>query len=243
MPAISEKVLTSMKYNNQKYLERYLKLHPVSLTHDEYLDLLCNKEHHVILRDAAKYADVYASERWVECKVPVDFPDLREQPTLGYYARSHNGKEAPLIPRDIAWHGDAPAAHKVVEWLAWRIDTGKKAALVEWLLSTFREWESAAKVRFVWPAIMQLCRPLSSHEDFNPERLEAWGKRNHAFKAQTSVPAMSREVREALKVTSQWLTACALLPEDMKDPPEGEVSLNLHGVNWFTYAGKTLIVK
>ena len=184
MPAISDKVLDCMSTNLNIHLENYLRLHPISLTHDEYLDLLAKPEHHSILRDAAKYADISSSERWVQCKAPVDGLGLSDNSIhLGFYARSEAGRDAPLIPRYIKWHGNAPAAPKVAEWLAWRIETGKKAALVNWLLSNFKAWDSGSKVRFVWPAVMQLCAPLNAAYTSNADKLEAWAKRYSAYKA------------------------------------------------------------
>ena len=244
MAAIPDKVLDCMRTNLNIHLENYLRLHPISLTHDEYLDLLANPEHHSILRDAAKYANIRAAERWVDCEVPVDGLGLSNNSVdLGFFARSEAKQDAPLIPRYVRWHGNVPAAPKVVEWLVWRIETGKKAALVNYLLCHFKEWDSGAKVRFVWPAIMQLCAPLNAAYTPNADKLENWAKRYSAYKAQQSVPALSQAVREALKITSEWLTACALLPKDMPEPPVGEVAVDIHGVNWFEFHGMRMLIR
>ena len=242
MPAISKKVPEGMSQNINALHERMLNLIPWSMTHDECLELVAPPEHVDILRNASKYADISASEGWLGIVVPTTL-DGTKVPSVHLYMRTHKGVAPPLKPRDPQWNKEAPGATKIMDWMTRRMTYGRLAAMSEYVLNLLaQKCDTGAQVRFLWPAVLQLCQPLQYNPDLS-ERIAAWSERNSEFKPVRTAPALTSAFRQALQETSEYLTSAALLGKDTQSPPRCEVDIALHSIEAFAFDNATLIRK
>lgn len=239
MPAISEKVLEGMTKNITVLHERMLNLIPWSMTHVECLELIAPPEHIDTLRNAAKYADISASTSWLHMTIPDTLGGVAS-PELHLCMRTHRGVSPPLMPRTTQWHNDAPGATKVINWMTHRLAYGRLASMSGHVLRTLaRKCDTGAQVRFLWPAVLQLCQPIPNFESLS-ERLAVWSERNAEFKPCRSAPALTSVFRQALQETSEYLTSASLLGKDIQPPPQCEVSITLPSFQVFEFDGEKL---
>jgi hypothetical protein len=232
MPAMHEDVLDQMLGILATKKDLMLRLVPFDMTHDECINLVAPSEHIPMLKEAAKIADINASEGWVNIQVP-DIVDGEHNVGVALYMRTHAQKTPPLRPRNPWWQLPAPgvieAGDKVIAWCTKRLEIGRRFGTANYVLQQLNNTcENGTQLRFMLPVVMHLCKPGMS------PRMDKWVEKYAAFKACRHTPAVSPQLKKAIQDTSALLTSCALIGDDVPERASGEVDIDISGLPTFT---------
>ena len=232
----------AMQKNLQMLSDRMRHLiPPLVMTHDECLELLAPPEHADILKNAAKFADIHASEGpMYGLRVPAVLDGV-SNPQFQMTMRTHAGEKPPLKPRDPTWQGDAAACVRVMDWINARLVHGRKAATAIYVVNTLIDrCDTGEQLRFIFPPIMHLCMPNADFNDTGNDAVTRWATKHAHFKAVRSAPALTSEFRVALRDAAEWITSAVLLGSELPAQEVQAVDISTYGLTCFECCGLTL---
>lgn len=236
MPAMHDNVLTSMADALENYKQRMMRLIPFDLTHRECIELVAPSEHIEILTHAASYADIRASEEWIQLQCPA-YADGEAGVQVVLYMRTHGQKTPPLRPRTPFWqvpkdagpHSHA-AGEKVIAWMTKRLEIGRRFGLARHVLRTLNAaCDSGTQLRYMFPAVMHLTAGR------NDERTVKWATKYGEYKACRHTPAVSPQLKRAIQDSSALLTSAVLLGDDVPEREWGEVQIDIWSLPPFKF--------
>lgn len=226
---IPQRFINTMSLTINTLANRMKSLHPMSLTHKEYLDLLAPPEHHQTLMDAAEFADVSSNlYKNIDFLHP-SFEGIVDGPVSLFCTIHKPGKTMPLAPRNSVILKDAPKEirDKLAGWVLTVADINFNAARTRALMWWLNDnCNTAAQVRFLWPTIVHIA---ALDED-----TRSLADKMREIKKISTLPALPLEVTAACKSTSKWVAMMSLLSDDMETPkadPKVEVTCELGGFN------------
>lgn len=226
MPAMHDLVLSAMNERLEYWRDVMLRTLEFEMTHDECINLVAPSEHVTILKEASKVANVKASQSWMHLIVPADVDGMPYQ-SVQLYMHTHAEQEPPLMPRDPQWQ-PGQAGPKVIEWLDKRYKLGRRFGTARHVLYTLaRECETGHQLRYMWPAVLNLCHAGGG------DKMEKWMERFAAYKPCRHTPAVSREFKLAIQDSSALLTSCALIGHDVPHKPVGAVQIGVYSMGSF----------
>jgi hypothetical protein len=224
MACISRNNLSSLTYSIGILKVRHRTLYPISLTHDELLELFAPPEHWELLRTAADIAEVRAASNYKTIKFTDD--RLRDtcfqnHVTLCFTANDVGGK-APLMPvNNNLLRANTALVDRLVAWSTSRVTLGYEygvtAALLNWLSENC---DSPKQIRYLWPSLLTLCA-------LN-EQTKELGDNLREVKAPQSLPALPLEVRRALRSSAKTIAIASLIGTDQAEPKLLPVSVELY---------------
>jgi hypothetical protein len=223
MACISRNNLSSLTYSIGILKARHQTLYPISLTHDELLELFAPPEHWELLRTAADIAEVKAASNYKTIKFTDDrLRDVcfQNHVTLCFTANDVGGK-APLMPlNNNLLRTNTALMDKLVAWITSRVTLGYEygvtAALLSWLAE---HCDSPKQVRYLWPTLLTLCALNEPTKELGDNLRE--------IKAPQSLPAMPPDVREALRSTAKTIAIASLIGHQ-ENNPEPPVRVDLY---------------
>jgi hypothetical protein len=224
MGCISRNNLSSLTHNLNRLKERHRTLYPISITHDELLELFAPPEHWELLRTAADIAEVNAVSNYKTIKFTDDrLRDVcfQNHVTLCFTANDVGGK-APLMPlNNNLLRTNTALVDKLVAWITSQVTLGYEygvtAALLNWLSENC---DSPKQIRYLWPTLLTLCA-LS-------ENTKELGDNLREVKAPQSLPALPPEVRDALRSSAKTIAIASLIGADQAVEPEPPVHVQLY---------------
>lgn len=221
MPAMHDNVYSEMIKQLERKRDIYLRTLPFEMTHEECIRLIAPREHISILTEAAKFADINASEGWVTVTVPANIDGV-DRPQAMLYMRTHDQKAPPLRPRNAYWqYREADAGKKVIDWMLKRYEIGRRFGTVQHVLHMLNKGcENGHQLRYMFPTVLHLCKAGRD------PRMDKWMEKFAAYKACKHTPAVSPELKRAIQDSSALLTSAALLGEDVPIPLEAYVAIS-----------------
>lgn len=219
---LPDRVVTDLKDRVSTMTYRMQALHgEFPMTHRECLELVAPPQHIEFLMSATEWADVSSHENEMSVTVPYEIDGVFH-PMVDLKMRTHAGKEPPLRPRLPRWHAvDDRLQKMVITWVDHRLATTRMAAAVEWVIEELAlRCDSGQQVRYLWPAIMHLCKLSES------EHTLRWVDKNGAYRAVKSTPHIGPHLRKALHATSEWLTKASLI-DTIEEPRMGQVGITM----------------
>lgn len=238
MVAIPDNVKSCMFRNIQRLHDRMKCLIPFNMSHDECLELVAPENHLNVLRSAAKYASITASEDWMEVDVPATIDGEKGQ-KVQLKMRTHAQKEPPLRPRAPEWQA-GKKGQVVIDWMISRYELGRKFGLCNYVLAELSaRCEQGAQVRYLWPCVVHLCD--TTNDDYKADQVQRWHEKHAAFKVCRYLPELSPGLRRAIKETSGTITAAVLIGKDIEQPLPGEVEIFTNYMPSFDYEEVTVL--
>lgn len=232
MPAMHRDVYSFMEGSLDVLLDRMKCLIPFEMTHRECIELVAPAEHIEILTNAAKYADIQASEDYMRLHIPATV-DGETHLEVHLQMRTHGQKEPPLRPRTPQWTPGLAAGDKVIAYTEQRLVLGRRFGLAYYVLNELdRLCDSGSQMRYLWPVCMHLVKGA-----LDDSRTGKWAEKFAHFKACRSTPAISPQLKQAIQDTSALLTSAVLMGEDVHMPAAGEVDIHLEDMPSFNYDG------
>lgn len=231
MPAMHDIVFSNMEARLAEKRDIMLRTLSFEMTHAECMQLIAPPDHIDILTKAAKFADVRSSEAWMKLAVPAVIDGDNDVKVL-LCMRTHAEKQPPLMPRDPQWQS-GQAGHKVIAWLTKRFEIGRRFGAARHVLYTLNhECDNGHQMRYMWPAVLHLCR------DGMSDRMDRWIEKYSAYKPCKHTPAISREMKTAIQDSSALLTSMALIGEDVPEPTISFVEISGYSMGMFTLDGR-----
>lgn len=219
MPAMHDVVLSAMEDTLKHKRDILLRTLDFQMTHQECMQLVAPAQHIDILTKAAEFANIHAAEDWMEVYVPATI-DGETNSTVMLMMRTHAEQTPPLMPRNPQWQPEQ-AGYKVIEWLTKRYEIGRRFGTARAVLYKLNsECDSGQQLRYMWPAVLHLCKPGTN------ERMDKWMDRYAAYRPCRFVPAVSRELKVAIQDSGALLTSMALIGEDVPMPLQGFVDIS-----------------
>lgn len=228
MPAMHEDVLAAMEKELESKFALMKRLIPFQMTHEECITLVAPREHIPILTQAAKYANISASEAWFAVQVPA-YVDGESGTSVQFLMRTHGQKQPPLRPRSPFWQyglgdGEAAAGERVIAWLDARLKLGRRFGTVKATLRHLNKaCENGAQLRYLMPSVMHLCKRHSNFTDKQNARVDAWGMKFSAYKPVRHHPVVSPQLKGYIQDASALLTSAMLIGDDIPEPDMAEV--------------------
>jgi len=220
MPAMHDDVLTAMNKQLEHKRDIMLRTLHFDMTHEECIQLIAPSDHIDILTKAAKYASVWASEQWMQLQVPAAI-DGESGQEVQLMMRTHAERSPPLTPRVPCWQ-PGQSGPKVIDWLTARYALGRRFGVVRQALYVLnRECDSGTQLRYMFPAVMHLCK-----DGLNP-KMDRWITKYGSYKPCRHTPAISPVLKAAIQDSSALLTSMALIGEDVPEPAPGAVLIGL----------------
>jgi hypothetical protein len=245
MPAMHDEVFTIMDDNIEKKKRLMLRLYPFSMKYEEALSLVAPKEHVALLLAASRIADIpnpspfsmRSTHRHMQVQVPAYMDDTAGA-KVQFTLRTHDHKEPPLIPLNPAWQlpetpEQVALGERVIQWAEKRIEVGRRFAMLRHVLRELnRNCTSGSQLTYLMPTISHLC------ERGRSTRMDTWLDRFGAFKPVKNAPALSLEMRKATGEAASLLTSVAMLGDDVPEPEEGEVAIDIYSMPSFKFEGE-----
>ena len=220
MPAMHSDVFIEMMQQLEVKRDIMISLIPFKMSHEECLKLVAPSDHINILTSAAKYADISASEAWMELYIPGKL-DGETGVRVMLMMRTHAQKEPPLRPRNPDWQVGA-SGDAVIAWVTKRLEIGRRFGAAHYVLNELNErCDIGTQLRYMLPAVMHLCKPGQ-----NP-RMDRWADKFAAYKPCKFAPTVSPELKNAIQDTSALLTSCALIGDGVPERLLGEVDISV----------------
>jgi hypothetical protein len=209
------------------------------MTHEECIGLVAEPEHVHILCNAAKYADVSATEAYMRVRVPGPFMGVRPaapriNQSVYLHMRTHAGKNPPLRPLTPTWQGaDKPGADKLIAWIDKQLALSLRFAVANHVLDfLYHNCDSGSQVRYLWPVCMHL---VSGCEEGSRE--DVWAKKFAEYKPQKHLPVVPPATRMAIRDSSALITSAVRIGEEGTTVTSEEVSAALTSLPTVDYHG------
>lgn len=209
---------------------RLASLNPLTLTHDEFLELFADEGDRHILRTAATVASISSQGGFHHGTLKSEALNekLRTRSCRVMFTVNIKDSYAPLLPRCDVVRPDAPehVMSKLTNWVVTtaqnNMEVNRVSRLLWWL---HNNCQGASQVRYLWPSIITLC----SMDETN-ENLQNFANRLRELRRPQSLPSMPPEVRDAFKKTASIVAALSLLPNTTPEPvAPPEVSVQILG--------------
>lgn len=223
--AMHSDVLIEMSKRIEVYKNRMVDLIPFEMTHQECIRLIAPSEHISMLIEAAKVADIKMSEDWMMLMVPGTI-DGEVSCAVQLFMRTHGQKEPPLRPRTPFWQTPVDramsvAGEKIIAWLTKRFELGRRFGTALHVLNQLDSiCESGTQMRYLFPAVLQLCTVGKNI------RMDRWMEKHAVYKPVRYAPVVSPQLKGAIQDASAVLTSAVLMGDDVQGIEQGEVLIH-----------------
>jgi hypothetical protein len=215
MPAFNHATLTNLQANVRSLYYKRLSLARLNLTHEEMIQTFVTAEARQIFRDVMPYQASYPYTHELDWVMPAH---EIVKTHLRVYDR---GFGAPPVPRNIRVQPDASqeAVEKINFWISNGGDVSRDFGRVMCVLEKLNALCSKQTMRYYWPSIIAICS--------ESDHTKAFAQELQQLKTPTSPKPLPRGLLLACKTTSETIATAKLIPEDMKRPEDGEVTLEV----------------
>lgn len=221
MPAMHDQVFEAMDNMLDHRRDLMLRTLKFDMTHDECISLVAPSEDINLLKTASKVAQVSSADDWMIIQAPAVLDGVA-RPQVMLMMRTHAQQTPPLRPRYPEWQRQhSEVGQKVLAWLEQRLIIGRRFGTARYVLNRLRnDCDSGQQLRFMFPAVMHLCRAGVN------ERMDRWIEKFGAYKPCKYTPAISPAFKAAIQDSAALLTTVALLGDDVEEQPAGFVSIS-----------------